>query len=124
MNVRIFSKVLTEFAIGRRRLHTTSGLSSFLERDPKSGYKTVYDRPPVEQELSVFGRVREGYRQFKEEFGLLAKEVREQLRMDPIFIYRTNEIDVVWRFKGDPKSLDQWVVTCDSDYNEGFSTAK
>lgn len=122
MNVRIFSKVLTDF--GRRRLHTTPGLSCFLQRDRKSGYQIVHDKPPAEQDASVLGRVREGYRQFKEEFGLLVAEVREQLRMDPILIYRTNEVDVAWRFKGDPKSLDQWVMTCDSDYNEGFSTAK
>lgn len=121
MSMRIFSKVLTDF--GKRRLHTTS-LSCFFERDRKSGYKTVYDKPPAKQDLSALGKVREGYRQFKEEFGLLVEEVREQLRMDPIFLYRTNEVDVVWRFKGDPKSLDQWVITCDSDYNEGFSTAK
>lgn len=124
MNVRIFSKILTDFAIGRRKLHTTSSLSCFLQRDRKSGYKTIYDKPPPEQHLSILGRIREGYQQFKQEFGLLIEEVKERLRMDPIIIYRQNEVDIVWRFKGDPKSLDQWVVTCDSDYNEGFSTAK
>lgn len=124
MNTRIFSRILTDFMVGRRSLHTTSSLSCFLQRDRKSGYKVVYDRPPPEQNLSVLGRIREGYRQFKEEFGILMEEVREQLRMDPIFIYRPNEVDVVWRFKGDPKSLAQWVTTCDSDYNEGYSTVK
>lgn len=121
--MRIFSKILTDFAIGRRKLHTSS-LSCFLEQDRKSGYKTIYDRPPPEQNLSILGRIREGCRQFKEEFGILMEEVKENLRMDPTLVYRTNEVDVVWRFRGDPKSLDQWVITCDSDYNEGFSTAK
>lgn len=124
MNMRIFSKILTDFAIGRRKLHTTSSLSCFFQRDRKSGYKTVYDKPPPKQNLSIFGKIHEGYRQFKEEFHIWMEEVKEQLKMDPIIIYRTNEVDVVWRFKGDPKSLDQWVITCDSDYNEGFSTAK
>ncbi|XP_011861947.1 PREDICTED: probable complex I intermediate-associated protein 30, mitochondrial [Vollenhovia emeryi] len=124
MNTRIFRRILTDFTIGRRKLHVTSRLPSLHEYDRKSGYKTVYDRPPPEQHLSVLGRIREGYRQLGEELGLLVEEVREKLRNDPIFIYRRNEIDVVWRFTGDPKSLDQWVVMCDSDYNEGFSTAK
>jgi len=124
MNMRIFSKILVGFANGRRKLHTTPSLSCFLQRDRKSGYKTVYDRPPPEQNLSVLGRIREGYRQLKEELGILMEEVKEHFKMDPIFIYRSNEVDVVWRFKGDPKSLDQWVVTCDSDYNEGYSTVK
>ncbi|EFN81929.1 Probable complex I intermediate-associated protein 30, mitochondrial [Harpegnathos saltator] len=97
---------------------------SFFEPDPKSGYKTVYDRPPIEQDLNVFERIREGCKQFKEEFGVFMGEVREHFRNDPIIVYRPNEVDVVWRFNGDPKSLDQWVVTCDSDHEEGFSTAK
>ncbi|XP_012219618.1 complex I intermediate-associated protein 30, mitochondrial [Linepithema humile] len=124
MTSRIFRRILTNFAIGRRKLHTTANLSCVYQRDRKSGYKVVYDKPPQEQNLSIFGRMCEGYRQFKEEFGILMDEVKEILKMDPIFIYRQNEIDVVWRFNGDPKSLDQWIVTCDSDYEEGFSTAK
>ncbi|XP_012542034.1 complex I intermediate-associated protein 30, mitochondrial [Monomorium pharaonis] len=123
MSIRVFGRILTNFAIGRRKLHTTSTLC-FLERDRKSGYKRLYDKPPPVQDLNIFRRIREGYRQFKEEFGILMEEVKEQLRMDPIIIYRPNEIDVVWRFRGNPKALDQWVTTCDSDYNEGFSTAK
>jgi len=83
----------------------------------------VYDRAPPEQNLSIIGRLREGCRQFKEEFGIWLEEMREHLKMDPTLIYRTNEVDVVWRFNRDPKSLDQWVITCDSDYEEGFSTA-
>ncbi|XP_071649718.1 complex I intermediate-associated protein 30, mitochondrial [Temnothorax longispinosus] len=124
MNRRIFSKILTDFVIGRRKLHATSSLSCLFQQDRRSGYESKYDKPPPKQDLTILGRMSEGYRQFKEEFGLLMEEVREKLRNDPIFIYRQNEVDVVWRFKGDPKSLDQWVVTCDSDYNEGFSTAK
>ncbi|XP_018308467.1 complex I intermediate-associated protein 30, mitochondrial [Mycetomoellerius zeteki] len=124
MNTRILSRILTDFAIGRRKLHMTSSLSCVYEPDRKSGYKKVYHRPPPEQNLSIFGKIREGYRQFKEEFGILMEEVKEKLRMDPIFMYRQNEVDVIWRFKNDLKSLDQWVITCDSDYNEGFSTVK
>lgn len=123
-NTRIFSRILTDLAIGRRKLHTTPNLSCFLQHDRKGGYERMYDKLPPPKELSILGRITEGYRQLKEEFGILMEEVKETLRMDPIFIYRPDEVDVVWRFNGDPKSLDQWVTTCDSDYNEGFSMAK
>lgn len=124
MTSRILRRILTNFAIGRRKLYTTANLSCFYQRDRKSGYKVVYDKPPEEPNLSIFSKISEGYRQFKEEFGILMDEIKEKLKMDPVILYRQNEVDVVWRFNGDPKSLDQWVVTCDSDYEEGFSTAK
>lgn len=124
MNTRIFTKLLRNVAVRGRKYHITANLSNLYERDPKSGYKTVYDRPPVEQDLSILQSLREGYRQFKEEFGIFMEEMKEFLQMDPMLLYRPGEVDVVWRFKGDPKSLDQWVLTCDSDYEEGYSTAK
>lgn len=124
MNTRILTKLLRNIAVGGRKFHITANLSNLHEPDPKSGYKTVYDRPPVEQDLSILQRICEGYRQFKEEFGIFMEEMKEYFQMDPMLLYRPGEIDVVWRFKGDPKSLDQWVLTCDSDYEEGYSTAK
>ncbi|XP_014470793.1 PREDICTED: complex I intermediate-associated protein 30, mitochondrial [Dinoponera quadriceps] len=124
MSTRILTRILTNVAIGRRKFYTTTNLLTLLERDRKSGYKIVYDRPPVEEDLTVLQRIVKGYGQFKEEFGILMEEVRERLTKDPIVYYRPNEVDVIWRFQGDPKSLDQWVLTCDSDYEEGFSTAK
>lgn len=33
------------------------------------------------------------------------------------------EVDMLWQF-GDPKLLDNWVVTADSDHNEGFSSCE
>ncbi|KAL0118184.1 hypothetical protein PUN28_009092 [Cardiocondyla obscurior] len=124
MTTRLCTKLLTDLTITRRKLHTTSSLSCIFRRDPKSGYKTIYDKPPPEQELSILDKMRMGYKQFKVELGLLKEEIKERFRNDPIFIYRQDEVDVLWRFKGDPKSLEQWVVTCDSDYNEGYSIAK
>lgn len=124
MTSRLFCKILTYCPLGRRRLHITTNLSDFYQKDRKSGYKVVYDRLEEPSKLSIFGRMREGYRQLKVELGIWMEEVREHLRADPTFIYRPDEIDIVWRFNGDPKSLYQWVITCDSDYNEGFSKAK
>lgn len=122
MTARLFRKILTDFTIGGRKLHTTANLSCVYQRDRRSGYKVVYDRPPPQQNLSILGRICEGYRQLKKELGIWVEEVKESL--DPILMYRPNEVDVVWRFNGDPSSLDHWVLTCDSDYEEGYSSAK
>lgn len=125
MIVRALKLILTDFTIGRRQLHTTASLSCLYVRDRKYGYKKIYDKlPPEPENLNIFGQMREGWRKFKKEFGLWIEEIKEVCQMDPILTYRRNEVDVVWRFKGDQKSLDQWIVTCDSDYNEGYSTAK
>ena len=35
-----------------------------------------------------------------------------------------DEVDIVWKFDGSQKSLDQWIVNSDSDYKHGYSSAK
>lgn len=115
---------MTNCAVGRRKLHTTVGLSCFLQRDPKSGYKKVYYNLPPQEDLGIFGRLREGWQQIKTELAIWLEEMKEKFRMDPVLIYRQNEVDIVWQFNGDPKALDQWILTCDSDHGEGYSTAK
>jgi len=124
MTTRQFRKILTSYAIARRKLHTTAKSSCFYQINPKSGYDKKYDNLPPPQNFSIISQLRSGYQHLKREFGLWIEEVKETLRNDPILIYRPNEVDIVWQFKGDPEELKQWVLTCDSDYNEGFSTAK
>ncbi|CAK9822749.1 Complex I intermediate-associated protein 30, mitochondrial [Anthophora retusa] len=34
-----------------------------------------------------------------------------------------NQEDVVWKFDGTAKSLEQWIVNCDRDWHYGYSTA-
>ncbi|EZA54652.1 hypothetical protein DMN91_007241 [Ooceraea biroi] len=123
MTTPIFRRILTHYAIGRRKLHTTVGLSCFYRPDPKSGYKTMYYNLPAQKNWTIFGRISDGYYQLKRELGIWVEEIKEKLRNDPILVYTPNEVDVVWEFNGDPSSLDQWILTCDSDYDEGFSTA-
>ena len=105
-----------------RGFHTSNRLLYFYE--PKdSGFKEVYDNPPPEKNLSLLGRLREGYQQFKFESSLLAKEARDVFRLHKTF-HLPNENHIVWKFDGSDKCLNQWVTTCDQDYKQGFSTAK
>lgn len=38
---------------------------------------------------------------------------------DAIAVFRPGETDVAWRFKNE--SLENWIVTADSDHNQGYS---
>lgn len=102
-------------AAPRRGIRTTNALSLFYEPDPKSGY---VDR--TKKVLTEMEHVRQGFWQLKDEFKLLYAECREGLHFDPIQTNRAGETDVLWRFDR-PEALEKWVVTSDSDYNEGFS---
>ncbi|XP_076234134.1 complex I intermediate-associated protein 30 [Calliopsis andreniformis] len=105
----------------KRNLHTNNCL--YYNEPKRSNYPVVYDRPPKDENFSLLGRLREGWKNVKEEFSLLAHEIRDGYTLHKSVVI-PNEDVVVWKFDGTEKSLDQWIVTCDSDYNEGFSTAK
>lgn len=113
------------YQIGRknnwRTIHTTNNLPAFHEYDKRSYYPHISDYK--EEPKTVLERLKQGYSQFKEEMGVLKDEMIEKFQMDPIVSYRQGEVDVHWTFKGDPKKLEQFVVTCDSDFNEGYSKA-
>lgn len=106
--------------IRHRLLHTTAIRSSFWERDKKGGYNRHLKHDPDYWKTKV---ILSGLRDLKDEIRLWKEEVKEKLRSDPVLIFRPGEVDVVWPFSTD-KQLEQWVVTCDRDHNEGESVAK
>ena len=110
------------FVINKRRFHTNNCLFDFYEK-PRGGYPLIYDEPPVTQNLSFLEKLKLGYHEFKKECKLFGKEVRDKLHLHPTLVI-PNEEEIVLKFDGTVESLKKWVVTCDSDYKEGFSTAK
>lgn len=100
----------------KRYFKTSSKLNTFWEKDDKGGYKDNRPVPPLKE------RMRVGLKELKKEIALWSEEVKEKLEFDPILIYRPDEVDVEWRFEQD-NSLNKWLVTSDSDNNEGFSKA-
>ncbi|XP_015120102.1 complex I intermediate-associated protein 30, mitochondrial [Diachasma alloeum] len=104
-----------------RRVHTSRKLAVFYEPDRKSGFPNISDYK--EEKLNPFQRIYRGYFQFIEECGKLKEEIKNSLQLDPPIVKFPGEVDVQWKFNGDPKILDKWVVTCDSDYNHGYSKA-
>lgn len=101
-----------------RQIFTSPVQYLFYEKSKKGNYdKHTADKIPKKQ------LVLDGLKLLKEEIKLWKEEAVEKLKMDPIMIYRPGEIDAAFKFTSQ-QELDKWVVSADSDHNEGFSTAK
>lgn len=97
-------------------IHTGCVNKTFWEPHKKAGYvqKHVF---PGKKEMIV-----NGLKELKSEIALWKEEVTEKLRMDPIVVYRPGEVDIIYNFE-DKNDIDKWVLTADSDHNEGKSIA-
>lgn len=99
-----------------RNFQTSSALLNlFYEKDEKGGYK---DRRPQPSKIQM---IRDGMKELKQEIAMWTEEVKVAFESDPFYIYRAGETDVIWKF-GNTEALSNWVVTSDSDHNEGYST--
>lgn len=105
-----------------RTISTTRENKFFFEHDERGRYprKSDYKQGPQ----TVIEQVQQGYKYLVEELRIFKEETKEKFRGDPTLINRPGEVDVQWRFDGDPEMLERWVVTADSDYGEGNSTAR
>lgn len=81
--------------------------------DKKDGY-TKPDKVTVKQ------HVWDGFKQLGEEIKLWKDEWKEKLANDQILVFRPDETDVLWTF-GNEEDRKKFIVTSDSDHNEGFS---
>ncbi|XP_017793684.1 PREDICTED: complex I intermediate-associated protein 30, mitochondrial [Habropoda laboriosa] len=88
---------------------------------PRSGYPVVYDKPP--ENLRFLARFRRACQEWKSEWNLYIQEFKAKLTLNPKCFVQ-NEDDIIWKFDGTKKSLDQWIVNSDQDYSHGYSTAK
>lgn len=82
-------------------------------KDRKNGYKT-------QKEVSTKQHIIDGLKLLKHEIKLWKEEVKELLTGDPLLVCRPGETDVLWTF-GKDEDLSQFIVTSDSDFNEGQS---
>ncbi|GBP65935.1 Complex I intermediate-associated protein 30, mitochondrial [Eumeta japonica] len=64
--------------------------------------------------------MRLGFGQLKGELALFWQEMKDLWEQDPCLIARPGETDLIWCFNNSTV-LDNFVTTCDSDHNEGFS---
>ncbi|XP_054011022.1 complex I intermediate-associated protein 30, mitochondrial [Hylaeus anthracinus] len=104
-----------------RGFHKCNSLLYFYE--PKRyDLPTVYDNLEQKKETTL-DKLRNGCRQLVQETSLLLKEIRTKLRIHPTVVI-SNEEDILWKFNEGKKSRNEWIVTCDSDYEQGYSTAK
>ncbi|KAJ8980185.1 hypothetical protein NQ317_011430 [Molorchus minor] len=98
----------------KRCISTTAILNTFWEKDDKGGYKDNRPLPSIKE------RMRDGLKELKHEIALWSEEVKEKLESDLLLVYRPDEVDVAWQFENE-ESLNNWIVTSDSDNGEGYS---
>lgn len=100
-----------------KTINTTAVNHLFYEKSKKGDYEQ-HSASKVSKKQHILN----GLKQLKDEIKLWQEEVKEHLKMDPILIYRPGEVDIAFRFNN-KESLEKWVVSSDSDHNQGFSTA-
>lgn len=100
-----------------KTFNTTAVNHLFYEKSRKGNYEQH-----TASKVSKKQHILNGLRQLKSEIKLWQEEVKEHLLMDPVLIYRPDEVDIAFRFNT-PDLLNNWVVSSDSDHNQGFSTA-
>lgn len=86
----------------------------FWEKDRKGGYNS-------NEKISKIKLIKDGFRELKSEFKMLGQEIKEFIAADPLLIARPGETDLIWCFN-EPNVLNNFVTTCDSDHNEGYSS--
>lgn len=91
-----------------------------FEEERNAGYAPVYHKPS--EQLTFLQRLRKACSELKGEFKLFKQELRHNWSRQST-IAPPYEHDIVWKFDGTQKSLDQWIVNSDKDYNHGFSSA-
>jgi NADH dehydrogenase [ubiquinone] 1 alpha subcomplex assembly factor 1 len=99
-----------------RSLHTSRCCPNFWEQDRKGGYKTKIELPP-----SV--HIKQGLKQIGKEVEKFKEEVVCHLRCDSIAPLEHGDYEIPWKFDSQA-AIDDWVVTADSDHNEGKSSAE
>ncbi|XP_066948151.1 complex I intermediate-associated protein 30, mitochondrial isoform X1 [Macrobrachium rosenbergii] len=96
-----------------RFISTTPVHWMFWERDRKGGYGGKEKHSKKEM-------IRAGLKELRGELAKWQEEVKEKFECDPLLI-RPGDMDKMWVLK-ENKDLEEWVVTCDKDHNEGFSS--
>lgn len=117
------SRVLRTQTGCQRKIHTSKIVPYFFERDRGRGLEPKYDKP-FQPEKGFINRSKQTLQILREESNKLKEEIKDKFSFAPRLIYRHGEVDAVLRFTQDPKSLESWVVSSDSDFDIGYSSAK
>jgi NADH dehydrogenase [ubiquinone] 1 alpha subcomplex assembly factor 1 len=88
---------------------------NFWEPDRKGGYKTKIKKPS--RELA-----KEGLKAISGELSKLKEEIATKFRCDNLELMLHGDYEIVWKFSSED-IVNSWVVTADSDHNEGHSKA-
>ncbi|XP_008554147.2 complex I intermediate-associated protein 30, mitochondrial [Microplitis demolitor] len=107
-----------------KKFHTTTKLKKFHESDRKGGFPFLLEDYTPKMPQNFTGKIKQACVNVFHELNLFKDETIENFRMDPPLCLLPGEVDVQWKFDGDPDILNHWSVTSDKDYNLGYSTAQ
>ncbi|XP_001607064.1 complex I intermediate-associated protein 30, mitochondrial [Nasonia vitripennis] len=110
--------------VSKRSFHTTKRTSLFHEWPDKEGYQQKSDEEKEWEQLSFKKRLLLEWKLMKIGIKEWAEQLASGAIRGPRLLMGEGEVDVVWRFKGAPNELKEWIVTTDKDNNIGFSTAQ
>jgi len=96
-----------------RGFNTTPVVCNFWEPDKKSGYKTKIKKPS-----KIL--IKDGFQEIKGEVAKFKEEVVTKLRCDNLTTLLNGDHEIVWKFDNH-EVVNTWIVTADSDHNEGQS---
>ena len=99
----------------QRHMRVSPYVFNFWEPDRKGGYKTKIKKPS--RELA-----KEGLKEIRGELSKLKEEISTKFRCDNLELMLHGDYEIVWKFSSED-IVNSWVVTADSDHNEGHSKA-
>lgn len=108
----------------QRKFHTTPYNSLFWESPDKDGYAKKSKAEEEWEKMSLKDRLVTEAKLMKEGVSQWAQQLVGDALRGPSSGVPPHEVDVVWRFTGEPEELKKWVITTDKDHNLGFSTAQ
>ena len=100
----------------KRDFHRAGVLPNFWEPHKKGKYAKKIKFAPVDA-------LRYGIKEIPKEMKKFKDEIIAGIKYDRLYGMEHNDYEILWRFNSH-ESLEPWIVTCDSDFNEGKSTAE
>jgi len=104
------------FLLLKRCFSNSLSSLSFWEADKKGGYKTKIKQPPKDI-------IKDGLKDIKGELHKFKDEVVSKVQCDSLAGLEHGDYEIVWKFN-DKSVVSSWIVTSDSNHNEGKSVSE
>jgi hypothetical protein len=119
-----FSSAKLLINVGKRNFHISKCKLLFYEDPEKQGYRIRSDQEKNWNKLPFKDKIRAELKLGKEGLKKFTSNFIEGLIQGPRYFVYDHEVDIIWKFTGNKKELNDWIISTDKDYNFGLSTAQ